>query len=162
MRRSELLSLPPRQINVELRYLQINDTKGNENRKIILNNTAIECISGLFDEESDFIFYSKYNHKPLRSIRKPWAKAKEKPKYIPTFSFSRFASTYISHLIMNGVGLFTVARQVGHKGLRMIEKVYGHLLLGQRQDGANANDGLFTLTKTGHQIRFFGIINKKK
>ena len=59
MRRSELLSLPPRQINVELRYLQINDTKGNENRKIILNDTAIECISGLFDEESDFIFYSK-------------------------------------------------------------------------------------------------------
>ena len=85
MRRSELLSLPPRQINVELRYLQINDTKGNENRKIILNDTAIECISGLFDEESDFIFYSKYNHKPLRSIRKPWAKAKEKAEIYPDF-----------------------------------------------------------------------------
>ena len=63
---------------------------------------------------------------------------------------------------MNGVDLFTIARQVGHKDLKMMERVYGHLLLGHRQEGANAIDGLFTPPKSGHRIGHLDIIKRDK
>ncbi len=68
MRRSELLSLTPKKINIEMRYLQISDTKGHESRRVILNDPALECISSLVDKGTDFIFYSGRYNTPLRSV----------------------------------------------------------------------------------------------
>ena len=56
---------------------------------------------------------------------------------------------FISQCIMSKIDLFTIAKWVGHRGIKMIEDVYGHLRTDYRLEqmskvrivGTNLNGG---------------------
>jgi integrase len=51
----------------------------------------------------------------------------ERAKLTPPITFHGMRHTWASHAVMNGVPLIVVARNLGHKDTRMVERVYGHL-----------------------------------
>ena len=158
MRLNEILTLSWEQVKFSQGYIELVNTKSNEKRYVILNETSIACLSEL-KNDSEYVFTGKW-HQPLLSIRKPWARAKMKAKIHPEFRFHDLRHTYISHMIMQGVDLFTVAQQVGHKNLRLIHERYGHLLAEHRQKAARAIDGMFSPRERRHPSRHSAEIRK--
>jgi integrase len=57
----------------------------------------------------------------------PMQAANEHAKLDPPISFHTLRHTWASHAVMNGVPLIIVAKNLGHKDTRMVERVYGHL-----------------------------------
>jgi integrase len=57
---------------------------------------------------------------------RPMAEAVERAK-IERISFHGLRHTWASHAVMNGVPLLVVAKNLGHRDSRMVEKHYGHL-----------------------------------
>ncbi len=158
MRLNEILTLSWEQVKLNQGYIELVNTKSNEKRYVILNETNIACLSEL-KNDSEYVFTGKW-HQPLLSIRKPWARAKMKAKIQPEFRFHDLRHVYISHMIMQGVDLFTVAQQVGHKDLRLIQERYGHLLAEHRQKAARAIDGMFSPKESRHLSRHSAEIRK--
>ena len=48
-------------------------------------------------------------------------------KIDPPINFHGLRHTWASHAVMNGVPLMVVAKNLGHRDTRMVEKHYGHL-----------------------------------
>jgi integrase len=71
----------------------------------------------------------------MRASGQPWKKSEAqrpmldacKASKVETLTFHELRHTYASRLIMRGVSLAVVARQLGHSDTRMVEKHYGHL-----------------------------------
>lgn len=65
----------------------------------------------------------------------PWGKSHQQRPFklavaatkIPDLAFHELRHTYASRLVMKGVPLMVVAKQLGHTDTRMVEKHYGHL-----------------------------------
>jgi integrase len=55
------------------------------------------------------------------------AEACERAKIDPPINFHQLRHTWASHAVMNGMPLMVVAKNLGHKDTRMVEKHYGHL-----------------------------------
>jgi integrase len=151
MRLQEILTLTWKQTKLEQGYIELVNTKSNEKRYVALNDTALDCLSKL-DRHSSFVFTGQ-RHQPLKEVRKPWVHARKKAKIDPAFRFHDLRHTYISHSAMAGVDLFTIAQQVGHKDLRLIQERYGHLLAEHRRRAVRAIDGIFTPKESRHLYR---------
>jgi len=67
---------------------------------------------------------NRYNHS---AHKKPWSKLKSLARLDSELDFYSFRHHFISHLVRSGVPLFTIAKLVGHKSTKTIEKYYGHL-----------------------------------
>jgi integrase len=59
--------------------------------------------------------------------QRPLAEACKAGKISPSASFHTLRHTYASLMVMDGVPLMVVARNLGHADTRMVEKHYGHL-----------------------------------
>jgi Site-specific recombinase XerD len=58
---------------------------------------------------------------------RPMREANANAKIDPPISFHILRHTWASHSVMNGVPLIIVAKNLGHKDMRMVEHHYGHL-----------------------------------
>src|SRR5215813_3532474 len=58
---------------------------------------------------------------------RPMAEACTNGKIKPAISFHGLRHTWASLAVMNGTPLLVVAKNLGHKDTRMVEKHYGHL-----------------------------------
>jgi integrase len=71
--------------------------------------------------------------KPIKSPwraaeqNRPRREANKRAKIEPPITFHGLRHTWASHAVMNGVPLIIVAKNLGHKDTRMVERVYGHL-----------------------------------
>jgi integrase len=71
--------------------------------------------------------------KPIKSPWKaaeqnrPMGEANERAKIEPPITLHGLRHTWASHAVMNSVPLIIVAKNLGHKDTRMVERVYGHL-----------------------------------
>jgi site-specific recombinase XerD len=153
MRLQEILTLTWKQVKLAQGYIELVNTKSNEKRYVTLNDTAIDCLSKLEEEKHLSFVFSGQRHQPLKSVRKPWIHAREKGKIDSEFRFHDLRHSYISHSIMAGVDLFTIAQQVGHKDLRLIQERYGHLLAEHRRRAVRAIDGIFAPKESRHLYR---------
>ena len=59
--------------------------------------------------------------------QRPLSEACRAAQIIPTASFHTLRHTHASLMIMDGVPLMVVARNLGHADTRMVEKHYGHM-----------------------------------
>jgi integrase len=84
----------------------------------------------------------------LRDDRAPWAAshqvrrmndASEKAKLEEPVSFHQLRHTYASHAAMNGMPLFVLAQNLGHKDTRMVERHYSHLSDQHKQEMVRRN-----------------------
>src|SRR5712671_409599 len=59
--------------------------------------------------------------------QRPLVEACHAATVTPAISFHTLRHTYASLMVMDGVPLIVVARNLGHSDTRMVEKHYGHL-----------------------------------
>jgi len=151
MRRNEILSLRWNQVNIDNVMepsIELIETKFQKKRFIPLNDTMVELLRNLRDENSkssepsEFVFLSKYG-KRLLSVKKPFQYAKDKAG-ITDFRFHDLRHTFASHYVMNGGDLISLKEILGHTTMRMVER-YSHLSSGYKRKMVNNLSGKFTL-----------------
>ncbi len=142
MRKSEILGLKWRDIDIKRSIIHLLETKNGEKREVPMNTIVQKTIIGVFkNPESQYIFCNKHGQ-PYGSIKKSFSTACEKAGII-NFRFHDLRHTFASQLVMSGVDLNTVRELLGHKSLAMTLR-YSHLspdhkkravdILGQRMD----------------------------
>jgi integrase len=127
-RYGELSRLRANDFNPDSGTVRVQTSKGGKTRHIVLNNEGIALVKSLVAGKSgDALLLVKddgsqwgKNHQSV-----PMRDACERAKVDVTFHGLRH--TYCSHMVMNGVPLMVVAKNLGHSDTRMVEKHYGHL-----------------------------------
>jgi integrase len=75
----------------------------------------------------EWVFFHPFHpEKRAKSFVKAFSNARETAG-LPNFRPYDLRHYFISHAIMSGVEMFTVAKWAGHRNTKMIEEVYGHL-----------------------------------
>jgi integrase len=109
--------------------LLVRQSKAGNVRHIELTAEGLGFFRALAEErtETEFLFHR---------AGKPWGKSNQHRSLLeacgiagisPAASFHTLRHTYASLMVMDGVPLMVVARNLGHADTRMVEKHYGHL-----------------------------------
>ena len=122
-RRSELLGLDWRHINLEKGLVTFVKTKNSEDRTIRLTQRASAELKKLGPKEFGPVF--TYNGKAIRGIKSSFANARRKAG-IEDLRFHDLRHTFASRLVQQGVSLYEVMHLTGHKSVSMVQR-YAHL-----------------------------------
>ena len=128
-RYGELCALLVSDFNPDSGTIAIRESKSNKSRHIVLTGEGAAFFGSITkDRSGDEAMFLKDDGQPwLRDHQKdPIAEACELAKIKPA-NFHVLRHTWASHAVMNGVPLLLVAKNMGHKDTRMVEKHYGHL-----------------------------------
>jgi integrase len=129
-RYGELVRLEVRDFNVDAETVAVRRSKGGKPRHVVLTREGAalfkQLVRGragveLIFRKADGSTWGKSNQ------ARPMAEACEQAKIDPPIGFHILRHTWASHSVMNGVPLLVVAKNLGHKDTRMVEKHYGHL-----------------------------------
>ncbi len=129
MRRSEILSIRLRNIDLEKRVIYISQAKAGAREQPITSHLA-DLLKGYVDTkepDQEWLFpSSKSRTGHVVNIEKPWKRLVEAAKLDPKEVVRHtLRHTAITHLVQSGVDLPTVKRISGHKTLAMVER-YSH------------------------------------
>ena len=122
-RRSELLGLDWRYVNMKNRRVTFVQTKNGEDRTVRLCERAHQTLSNLGPKDSGPVF--TYRGKALKGFKHSFDTAREKAG-IEDFRFHDLRHTFASRLVQGGVPLYDVMHLTGHKSLEMVQR-YAHL-----------------------------------
>jgi integrase len=122
-RRSELLKLDWRYVDLDNRRVTFIQTKNGEDRTVRLCKRACETLAALSPKDSGPVF--TYNGKALKDFKSSFDKARVKAR-IEDFRFHDLRHTFASRLVQGGVPLYNVMHLTGHKSLEMVQR-YAHL-----------------------------------
>jgi integrase len=125
MRKSEILNLRWRDIDLKNRKLKVENAKNNESRIIPINQTLFQELSVLSKNAGGEYLFPGRNGFPLKEIKKAFHAALRQAK-IEDFHFHDLRHTFGSQLVMQGVDIRTVQQVLGHKEIRMTMR-YSHL-----------------------------------
>lgn len=127
-RKSELLGLRWKDIDLNLSVARLEKTKNNERRALPLAHHARDLILSMKEKrqprERDYVFPSQDGTAP-RQIKRPWEAAVELAE-LEDFRFHDLRHSAASYLAMNGASLAEIAEVLGHKTLQMVKR-YAHL-----------------------------------
>ena len=128
-RYGELTSNIVSDFNPDSGTLLISQSKSNKSRQIILTNEGVKLFKTLvLGKSGDEYIFTKNGLPWTKSLQtRPMKQACVNAKIDPEISFHGLRHTYASLAIMNGVPLFVIAKNLGHRDTRMVEKHYGHL-----------------------------------
>lgn len=142
MRKSEILNLQWKNINIEHGVIYLLDTKNGERREVLMNDTVKKAIIAVPKNPNSPYIFCHENGKPYLNVRKSFDMALKKCGIID-FRFHDLRHTFASQLVMIGIDLKTVQELMGHKSIEMTLR-YSHLspdhkkkavdILGQRMD----------------------------
>ncbi len=122
-RRSELLGLDWRYVDMNNRRITFVQTKNGEDRTLRLCQRAYETLESLGPKDLGPVF--TYQGKALKGFKSSFDKAREKAG-IEDFRFHDLRHTFASRLVQGGVPLYEVMHLTGHKSLEMVQR-YAHL-----------------------------------
>ncbi len=141
-RYSELARLEVVDFNPDSGTIAIRKSKSGEGRHIVLTEEGAAFFRAhcagraghelMFGHEIE----PRKTTAPAKPVKSPWKTAEQsrpmreanaRAKLKPSISFHGLRHTWASHAVMNGVPLIIVAKNLGHKDTRMVEKHYGHL-----------------------------------
>jgi integrase len=145
MRRSEILNLRWLDVSLERGIILLPQTKNGDGRVVYLNQTAIESLCllplSIGTKPTDKLFGdvtpAQVSQCFLRVCRKV---------NIQDFHFHDLRHTHASWLRQQGTQLDVIAKQLGHRDLRMTAR-YAHLADSQVQDAVGALDAVFDATR---------------
>lgn len=147
MRKSEILNLKWKNIDLEGRKITIMKSKNNEIRTIPINENLYHELKKVSRHiQSEYIFCHG-NGKSFGNVRKSFEKAVEDAG-IKDFTFHDLRHTFASHLVMSGCNLRTVQQLMGHKDIKMTMR-YSHLSKEHLQEAVAKLDSMWT--PYGHQ-----------
>ena len=142
MRKSEILNLQWKNINIKHGVIYLLDTKNGERRKVLINDTVEKALIAVSKNPNSPYVFCHENGKPYLNVRKSFDVALEKCGII-NFRFHDLRHTFASQLVMMGIDIKTVQELMGHKSIEMTLR-YSHLspdhkkkavdILGQRMD----------------------------
>jgi integrase len=127
MRRSEIMNLTARDIDLVNGRILLEKTKNGERRLIPLKGHALEVIQNLIQQKHQnikFLFPSNKGSQPI-DLRFPWEQALKKAG-ISNFKFHDLRHSCASFLLMTGATLMETAELLGHKTLAMVKR-YSHM-----------------------------------
>lgn len=122
-RRSELLGLDWRNVDLASRRITFIETKNGEDRSVRLCERAYQTLLALGPKEQGPVF--TWGGKAVKDMRSSFAKACERAG-IENFRFHDLRHTFASRLVQGGVPLYEVMNLTGHKSLSMVQR-YAHL-----------------------------------
>jgi len=124
-RKGELQNLQWPQVNFELGFISLLDTKNGERRDIPMNETARATLQGL-NRNSDFVFPNR-NGKRIDDAQVQIAFTEAvKRSGIEDFHFHDLRHTFASNLVMQGAEFNDIRELLGHKKMDMTLR-YAHL-----------------------------------
>jgi len=147
MRKSEILNLRWKEIDLKNRKITVINAKNNESRVIPINQTLYQKLSSLSTKSNGEYAFPDRNGRPFKEVKKAFSSALQKAK-IQDFRFHDLRHTFGSHLVMQGVDIRTVQQVLGHKEIRMTMR-YSHLSPEYVQKAIERLDMLWT--PSGHQ-----------
>lgn len=121
MRRSELLSLKWRLIDLDRRIAHLPDSKNGQARTVPLSSLAIETLKTLQSIHQDFVFSGL----TVEATKQAFARAVVRAK-LEDFHFHDLRHEATTRLFERGLNIMEVASITGHKDLRMLRR-YTHL-----------------------------------
>jgi integrase len=122
-RRSELLKLDWRNVDLERGLVTFLKTKNGENRSLRLTERAKKVLLGLGPKEFGPVFH--FRGKAIRDPKTSFNSARTKAE-IEDLRFHDLRHTFASRLVQQGVPLYEVMHLTGHKSVSMVQR-YAHL-----------------------------------
>jgi integrase len=127
-RYGELCRLRVEDVHLENRSVLVRESKSGKSRDIYLDEGAYAWFEALTAGRSG-------DEHVLMNGSKPWSKGAQQHRMdagcedagIDRTTFHQLRHTFASHYIQNGGHLFDLAKQLGHKDVRMVTHHYGHL-----------------------------------
>lgn len=126
-RKSELLTLKWKDINLDRGLVTLHETKNGERRALQIQGYARQLLaahSKTKHHDFDYLFPSQKKNQPI-DIRTAWENA-VKNANLKDFRFHDLRHSTASYLAMNGATLAEIAEVLGHKTLQMVRR-YTHL-----------------------------------
>ena len=126
-RKSELLRLDWRHVDLTRGRLTFTETKNGEDRTIRMTDRVKRTLTGLLEDgeakESGPVF--TYRGKPMQRFKAGFETARDKAN-LHDFRFHDLRHTFASRLVQKGVPIYEVMHLTGHKSLSMVQR-YAHL-----------------------------------
>jgi integrase len=129
-RYGELIRLEVCDFNPDAGTLAIRQSKSGKPRHVVLTQEGAaffgQCTAGrvggelMFRRDDGSAWQRSDQHRPMKE-------ACERGKIKPAISFHITRHTWASLAVMNGTPLLVVAKNLGHRDTRMVERHYGHL-----------------------------------
>ncbi len=129
-RYSELTNLKVEDFNRANASVHVRESKSGHSRHITLTEEGVQLFAALTSgrAQAEPIFLTAARERWSKSMQaRPMALACKRAAIEPGASFHVLRHTAASHAVMNGVPLLVVARNLGHRDTRMVERHYGHL-----------------------------------
>jgi len=122
-RRSELLRLDWRQVDLNRSVVTFTKTKNGEDRSIRLTDRARQVLVELGPKNSGPVF--TFAGKAMKDNKSAFTTAREKAG-IEDLRFHDLRHTFASRLVQQGISLYEVMHLTGHKSVSMVQR-YAHL-----------------------------------
>jgi integrase len=127
-RYSELTRLEAADFNPDADTVTIRKSKASKSRHIVLTDAGAGFFREICAGRAGLIFgHADGSSWGASHQVRPIAEASHHAGIVPPINFHGLRHTWASHAVMNGVPLIVVAKNLGHKDTRMVEKHYGHL-----------------------------------
>lgn len=126
-RKTEILSLPWKQVDLHRKVIVLEETKNGERRVLPLMGLAHQLMQQhgkVRPINSTLVFPGQNPQKPI-DIKTAWQNALQRAA-ITDFRFHDLRHSAASYLAMNGASLAEIADVLGHKTLSMVKR-YAHL-----------------------------------
>jgi integrase len=140
-RYGQLAKLTVRDFNADAGTLTMRTRKGDGSVRAHHVHLTMEAVQFFKSERvnckgaDDLIFKKADGSRWEKSHQiRPIEEASVRAKIDPPANFHVTRHTWASHAVMNGTPLLVVAQNLGHRDTRMVERHYGHLAPGYRQD----------------------------
>jgi integrase len=127
-RKTEIMSLRWKQVDLERGVITLYETKNGEIRALPLVSKALSLMkqrAKVRRIDTDLVFPSKYAPTQPIDLRLPFETAL-KTAGIVDFKWHDLRHTCASYLLMNGASLAEIAGVLGHKTLAMVKR-YAHM-----------------------------------
>ena len=119
-------------------------TKDRKIRRIPMAEPCRRALENL-PRSGEYVFGSKNGTTPFSNrsnFTRDFKKIKKRAGVDMSLVFYVFRHTFVSNLIMANVPLSTIAEFVGHSSIRMIERVYGHLIASHKDEAIKSLERL--------------------
>lgn len=129
LRRSELLNLQVKDLNVERKVLFVRNGKGGTDRTSFYSDTAIGYVQEYLSiyKPTGFLFEGAHGERYSEtSLQKVFTKAKLKSGVNPCLTIHGLRHSFATHLTERGVSLDVIRKLLGHKSVQSTE-IYLHL-----------------------------------
>lgn len=124
-RKSEVLGLKGKDIDLENRLFVLVGTKNTENRILPMSDQVFELVHNRHVERDAFLFPSDNDSTQPICIRTAW-EAAVKRAGIVEFRFHDLRHTTASYLTMSGISTREISDMLGHKSMQTTKR-YSHL-----------------------------------